>query len=61
MEINLGNTKGLIRKLDSLGRVTLPQEHRKALEMKDRQEVEIFLLKDGIFIKKSKEVKENDN
>lgn len=61
MEINLGNTKGVIRKLDILGRVTLPQEHRKALEMKERQEVEIFLLKDGIYIKNSKEVKENDD
>ena len=61
MEINLGNTKGVIRKLDVLGRVTLPQEHRKALGMQERQEVEIFLLKDGIFIKKSKEVKENDD
>lgn len=29
MEIDLGNTRGLIRKLDSLGRVTLPQEYRK--------------------------------
>ena len=51
MEINLGNTKGVIRKLDILGRVTLPQEHRKALKMQERQEVEIFLLKDGIYIK----------
>lgn len=52
MEISLGNTKGVIRKLDVLGRVTLPQEYRKALKMKERQEVEIFLLKDGIFIRK---------
>ena len=52
MEINLGNTRGLTRRLDNLGRVTLPQEHRKTLEMKERQEVEIFLLEDGVYIKK---------
>ena len=52
MEINLGNTRGLIRKLDGLGRVTLPQEYRKTLEMKERQEVEIFLLENGIYIRK---------
>lgn len=52
MEIDLGNTRGLIRKLGSLGRVTLPQEYRNILEMKERQEVEIFLLKNGIYIRK---------
>ena len=52
MEIDLGNTRGLIRKLDSVDRVTLPQEYRNTLEMKERQEVEIFLLEDGIYIKK---------
>lgn len=52
MEIDLGNTRGLKRKLDKLGRATLPQEYRKTLEMKERQEVEIFLLEDGIYIKK---------
>ena len=52
MEINIGNTKGVTRKLDNLGRVTLPQEYRKTLEMKERQEVEIFLLESGIYIEK---------
>lgn len=52
MEINLGNTRGLRRKLDKLVRATLPQEYRNVLEMKERQEVEIFLLEDGIYIRK---------
>lgn len=52
MEINIGNTKGVTRKLDNLGRVTLPQEYRKTLGMKERQEVEIFLLESGIYIEK---------
>ena len=52
IETDLGNTRGLIRKLDSVGRVTLPQEYRNTLEMKERQEVEIFLLKNGIYIRK---------
>lgn len=38
--------------MDELGRVTLPKEFRKALELKEKDEVEIFLLKDGFYIKK---------
>lgn len=51
-KINTGETRGVIRKMDELGRVTLPKEFRKALELKEKDEVEIFLLKDGFYIKK---------
>lgn len=54
ISVQLGDTKGLARRLDGLGRVTLPIEFRKELDIlsDDRQWVEIFLLEDGMFIKK---------
>lgn len=54
ISIQLGDTKGLARKLDALGRVTLPIEFRKELGIlsDEREWVEIFLLEDGMFIKK---------
>lgn len=42
---------GLIRKLDVLGRVTLPAEFRKYLNLDSSDFVEIFLEEDGIKIK----------
>lgn len=50
--INIGETRGVIRKIDELGRVTLPKEFRDTLELKEKDEVEIFLLKDGFYIRK---------
>lgn len=54
ISVQLGDVKGLARRLDGLGRVTLPIEFRKELDIlsDDRQWVEIFLLEDGMFIKK---------
>ena len=54
VEINLGNTKGIIRHLDNLGRVVLPKEFRKELNFNEEDEIEIFLLQDGLFMRKSK-------
>nr|DAQ49075.1 MAG TPA: stage V sporulation protein T [Caudoviricetes sp.] len=51
-KINTGETRGVIRKIDILGRVVLPIEFRKVLDLKEKDEVEIFLLKDGFYIKK---------
>lgn len=51
-KIDLGNTKGLSRKVDELGRYTLPMEYRKSLKINTGDEVECFLLKGGIFLKK---------
>ncbi len=51
-KINLGETRGIIRKLDELGRVVLPKEFRDTLELKEKDKVEIYLLQDGFFIKK---------
>ena len=54
VEINLGNTKGIIRHLDNLGRVVLPKEFRKMLNINEKDKIEIFLLQDGLFMRKSK-------
>ena len=40
------------RKIDELGRIVLPIEIRKNLDIKERDSLEISLKDDGIFIKK---------
>ena len=54
MEINTGETIGLKRKLDNLGRIVLPSEFRKELGIEDKDEVEIYLLENGFFLKTQK-------
>lgn len=49
--INVGETIGFKRKLDPLGRVVLPSEFRKELGIKEGEQVEMFLLPDGIYIR----------
>ena len=49
-----GDTIGIIRKLDDLGRIVLPKELRKSLEVKEGDSLEIFAVKDGFFIRKVK-------
>ena len=51
-DINTGETKGLIRKLDDLGRIVIPKEFRNSLKIEENQKLEMFLTKTGIFIKK---------
>lgn len=51
-KINIGETKGIERKFDKLGRIVIPIEFRNALGLKEKDIVEIFLLQDGIFIRK---------
>lgn len=51
-KVNLGNTRGIARKIDNLGRITLPKEFRDTLKVNINDEVEMYLLQDGIFIKK---------
>ncbi len=53
MEINLGNTKGVIRKVDSQSRVIIPKNFLERIGIKKSDDkVEIFLTKNGIFIRK---------
>lgn len=50
--------RGIVRAVDGLGRVTLPMEWRKALELKEQTPVEMVLTGDGILIIPYKKRKE---
>lgn len=56
IDIQLGDTRGISRKLDELGRATLPMEFRKELGLNEEEKpwVEMFLVNDGIYIRKKK-------
>lgn len=43
---------GIIRKVDNLGRVVLPIEFRRLLDISERDELEIFLENDQIVMQK---------
>lgn len=43
---------GLVRQLDSLGRLVIPAELRETLDMGPRQPLEFFATRSGIFIRK---------
>ncbi len=43
---------GIIRKVDELGRVVLPVEMRRVLEIEERDAVEIFMEDDKIVLRK---------
>ena len=45
--------KGIIKKSDSLGRVTLPIQIRRMLDIDENTELEIFVINDKIVIKKA--------
>lgn len=50
---------GIIRRLDSLGRITLPKEYRKYLGIKPLDEMQIILEEDKIILKPVKRGKKN--
>ena len=43
---------GIIRKIDELGRIVLPKEIRRSLGIRDGEELEIIVGKEGIFLQK---------
>ncbi len=43
---------GIVRKLDELGRITLPIELRRTLEIGERDPLEIFVEEDRIILQK---------
>lgn len=43
---------GIVRKLDELGRITLPIELRRSLNVNERDSLEIFVDEDRIILKK---------
>ena len=56
IDIQLGNTRGISRKLDELGRIVIPKEFRKEIGLNENEKTwaEMFLVDDGIFIRKKK-------
>lgn len=54
-EPKIGETIGVIRHFDELGRVVIPKEFRDTLNIGEKDAVEIFMTKHGFFIKKIKE------
>lgn len=44
---------GIIRRIDELGRVTLPIEIRRSMNLSERDGLEIFVEGDGIILKKA--------
>ncbi|MCI8674525.1 MAG: AbrB/MazE/SpoVT family DNA-binding domain-containing protein [Lachnospiraceae bacterium] len=45
-------TTGVVRRLDELGRVTLPIELRRSFQLEERDAVEIYVEGDSIILKK---------
>ncbi len=43
---------GIVRKVDELGRIVLPVELRRVLDIEEKDELEIFLDEDTIVLKK---------
>ena len=43
---------GIIRKVDELGRIVLPIELRRTLDIAERDELEIYMENDGMILKK---------
>ena len=54
-EPNVGETLGIIRRFDDLGRICIPREIRKSFSIKTDDAVEIFATQRGIFIKKKED------
>lgn len=56
IDVQVGDTMGVTRKSDDLGRVVIPSEFRKELGLNDEENVwlEMFLINGGIYIRKKK-------
>ena len=48
----LENVGGITRKLDTLGRIVIPKEARKMLNLKEKEKIEMITFKNGIFVRK---------
>lgn len=54
LNIDLGNTRGIMRKLDDSGRLIMPSEFRRELNLNEFDWMEIFLLENGLYIRKKR-------
>ena len=50
-KIKTGETIGIKRRFDELGRIVIPKEFRNELKIESNTEGEIFFIPNGIFIK----------
>jgi len=53
-------TTGMVRRVDSLGRIVIPKEIRKVLKIKENEQVEINVLDDQIVLNRYSELDEYD-
>lgn len=53
-EPKTGEVIGIIRNMDDLGRIVIPKELRKTLDINTGDSLEIFATKNGFFIRKVK-------
>ena len=51
-ELTVMKSTGIIRKVDDLGRIVLPIELRRALDIAERDELEIYMESDRIILQK---------
>ena len=47
---------GIVRKIDELGRIVIPKEIRKSLNIRNGEDVQIFIKDDEIILKKYKKL-----
>ena len=45
---------GVVRELDRLGRIVIPMELRRTLDIQEKEKLEFFVEKDSIILKKYK-------
>lgn len=53
-------TTGMVRRVDSLGRIVIPKEIRKVLKIKENEQVEISVLDDSIVLNRYSDLHEYD-
>ncbi|MBR3660379.1 MAG: AbrB/MazE/SpoVT family DNA-binding domain-containing protein [Bacilli bacterium] len=54
-------TTGMVRRVDSLGRIVIPKEIRKVLKIKENEQVEINVQGEEIILNRYSELDESDN
>jgi len=52
MEENLMKSTGIVRKVDELGRIVLPIELRRVLDIAEKDQLEIYVDESSIILKK---------
>jgi len=50
-DIDKNDLRGLVRRLDDLGRILIPKEYRRELGLERDDKVELYALKDGVLIR----------